>query len=154
MAAHRRSQLRQNYDLLPEVNMGILELISGIFKPAVDLVDELHTSEEERLQIKAKMFQAQQEMTLKMMDYETKLLDSKTKIITAEAQGQSWMQRSWRPITMLTFLVLVVFDSFGWLASPLAEEAWTLLQIGLGGYVVGRSFEKIAPKVTEAMRKD
>lgn len=134
--------------------MSILGFISNIFKPAVDLIDNLHTSDEERLQIKAQMFQAQQEMTLKMMEYETKLLDSKTKIITAEAQGQSWIQRSWRPITMLTFLALVVCDSFGLLAFRLAEQAWTLLQIGLGGYVVGRSVEKIAPKVTEAMRKD
>ena len=134
--------------------MGILQLISSIFKPAADLIDELHTSEEERLKIKAEMFQAQQAMTLKMMEYEAKLLDSKTKIITAEAQGQSWIQRSWRPITMLTFLALVVCDSFGWLAFRLAEQAWTLLQIGLGGYVVGRSVEKIAPKITEAMRKD
>ena len=56
------------------------------------------------------------------------------------------MQRNWRPITMLTFLALVVCDSFGWLANPLASEAWTLLQIGLGGYVAGRSVEKVMNK--------
>ena len=134
--------------------MGILSFVSSIFKPAADLIDNLHTSEEERLQIKEKMFQAQQEMTLKVMEYESQLLESKTKVITAEAQGQSWIQRSWRPITMLTFLGLVVADSFGWLANPLANEAWTLLQIGLGGYVVGRSAEKIAPQVKDMMRKD
>jgi hypothetical protein len=44
---------------------------------------------------------------------------------------------------MLTFLALVVFDSFGLLSSKLAPEAWTLLQLGLGGYVVGRSAEKL-----------
>jgi len=48
---------------------------------------------------------------------------------------------------MLTFLGLVVCDSFGWLASPLAAEAWVLLQIGLGGYVTGRSVEKVAVKL-------
>jgi len=61
----------------------------------------------------------------------------------AEAQGGSWLQRSWRPITMLTFLVLVVTDALGLLPFRLAGEAWTLLQLGLGGYVVGRSGEKI-----------
>lgn len=44
---------------------------------------------------------------------------------------------------MLTFLILVVCDSFGWLAFILSNEAWTLLQIGLGGYIVGRTVEKI-----------
>jgi len=43
---------------------------------------------------------------------------------------------------MLVFLGLVVADSFGWLPNPLPPQAWTLLQIGLGGYVVGRSVEK------------
>ena len=55
---------------------------------------------------------------------------------------------------MLTFLVLVVCDSFGLLAFRLSAEAWTLLQIGLGGYVVGRSAEKIAPTIKDAMRSD
>ncbi len=87
------------------------------------------------------------------MDYEKQLLKSKADIITAEATGSSWIQKSWRPITMLTFLVLVVLDSFGVLASPLADEAWTLLQIGLGGYITGRSLEKITPKISDALRK-
>jgi len=57
------------------------------------------------------------------------------------------MQRNWRPITMLTFLVLVVCDSFGLLKFRLSNEAWTLLQIGLGGYVIGRTGEKIVDKI-------
>jgi hypothetical protein len=44
----------------------------------------------------------------------------------------------------------VVLDSFGLLAFRLAGEAWLMLQLGLGGYVVGRSAEKVA----EAMKKN
>jgi hypothetical protein len=40
----------------------------------------------------------------------------------------------------------VVMDSFGLLSYRLSGEAWLLLQIGLGGYVVGRSGEKIVKK--------
>ncbi len=130
----------------------MLGLIGDIFKPAVDLIDELHTSEEEKMQVKQKLFGMQVDAFKKAEEYETELLKAKASIITAEANGQSWMQRNWRPITMLTFLALVVSDSFGLLAFRLAEQAWTLLQIGLGGYVVGRSAEKIVPKVTEVMR--
>ena len=72
---------------------------------------------------------------------------AKSSAITAEANGQSWMQRNWRPITMLTFLGLVVCDSFGLLAFRLADQAWTLLQIGMGGYVIGRSCEKVLPRI-------
>ena len=53
--------------------------------------------------------------------------------------------RNWRPITMLTFFILVVCDSFGLLTFRLSDEAWMLLQIVLGGYVVGWSAEKIIP---------
>lgn len=132
----------------------LLGFVAKVFEPAVKLVDELHTSEEERLKIKSELFRVQTEMAMQVLQYEQQLLESKTKIIVAEAQGGSWLQRSWRPITMLTFLVLVVLDSFGILANRLAPEAWTLLQIGLGGYVVGRSVEKVMPKLTEVMRKD
>ena len=59
------------------------------------------------------------------------------------------MQRNWRPITMLTFLVLVVCDSFGFLKFRLNNEAWLLLQIGLGGYVVGRTGEKIVDRINK-----
>jgi hypothetical protein len=81
------------------------------------------------------------------LEYESQLLDSQGKVVEAEAKGQSWMQRNWRPITMLTFLVLVVCDSFGLLKFRLSNEAWTLLQIGLGGYVIGRTGEKIVDKI-------
>lgn len=133
--------------------MSIWSFLSGVAEPVTKLIDELHTSDEERLQIKAKLFEMQTAMAAKTMDYEARLIESKTKIITAEAQGASWLQRNWRPITMLTFLALVVADTFGLTTFRLAPEAWTLLQIGLGGYVVGRSAEKIVPKVTDVMRK-
>lgn len=134
--------------------MSVWNLIGSMFKPAADLIDNLHTSEEERLQVKSELFGMQAQLAAKMMEYEAKLVEAKSKVITAEATGASWLQRNWRPITMLTFLGLVVADTFGLTAFRLADEAWTLLQLGLGGYVVGRSAEKVIPKVMENMKKD
>ena len=134
--------------------MNFLNIIADLFRPAAELVDNLHTSEEERLAVKSKLFAIQAQLTIEALNYEKEVLKAKASVIQAEAQGQSWLQRSWRPITMLTFLVLVVCDAFGLLAFRLSDQAWLLLQIGLGGYVVGRSVEKIAPKVAEVTRKD
>jgi len=128
--------------------MNWFSLVGSIFKPAAELIDNLHTSQEEKLLVKQKMFELQVEAFNKAEEYETKLLDAKKTIITAEAQSQSWVARNWRPITMLTFLCLVVLDSFGVLPFRLASEAWTLLQIGLGGYVVGRSAEKVTSVIS------
>jgi len=132
--------------------MSIFNFISEIIKPVTDMVDDLHTSEEEKLTLKTKMQSIQNEMAMKVLGYEQKLMEVQGNVIMAEASGGSWIQRSWRPITMLVFLALVVMDSFGWLANPLAPQAWTLLQIGLGGYVVGRSAEKAGPAIAKALK--
>ncbi len=121
----------------------IMSLIGQVFEPAAKLIDAMHTSEEERIDAKTRMLQSQTALTMKVLDYEAQLMQMQSNIVLAEAQGKSWLQRNWRPITMMTFLALVVMDSFGFLPFRLASEAWILLQIGLGGYVAGRSGEKI-----------
>jgi hypothetical protein len=128
----------------------LAEIASGLLGPVAQIVDELHTSEAEKLEARRKLFEAQAGLFAKLMDYETRLAEGRAAVIRAEAQGQGALQRNWRPIAMLTFLVLVVCDAFGLLAFRLAPEAWTLLQIGLGGYVVGRSVEKVAPALLAA----
>ena len=132
--------------------MGILSFLGGAIKPVTDLIDSLHTSGEEKGKLKNELTKLENEISSQILTYETKLMSERAKVITAEATGSSWIQRNWRPITMLTFLVLVVCDSFGLLAFRLAAEAWTLLQIGLGGYVVGRSAEKIVPKIVDLVK--
>jgi len=127
--------------------MSVLSFIGGLVAPVTKLIDELHTSGEEKGRLVNALTKIENEMSAKVLDYESKLVESRTKIITAEAKGQSWLQRNWRPITMLTFLVLVVCHYAGVLAFPIAPEMWGLLKLGIGGYVIGRSAEKIAPSI-------
>jgi len=129
--------------------MSIFDFLGNIIKPVTDLIDDLTTSDEEKKQLKNELVKLQNNVTVKVLDYQSRLLDSQSKIIEAEAKGQSWLQRNWRPITMITFLLLVCLDSFGVLAFRLSSQAWTLLQIGLGGYVIGRSGEKIVGKLKD-----
>ncbi len=126
------------------MSLGVVELIAGIFKPAAELVDELHTSTEEKLKAKGHLLDVQAAAMQRVFDYEADMLEAKSKIVHAEASSKHWLTANWRPITMLTFLTLVVGDSLGWLPNDLNQEAWFLLEIGIGGYVVGRSGEKIA----------
>lgn len=133
--------------------MNVLGLIGQIFKPAMDAIDNVHTSTEEKLEKKAALLQLQTQFLTDALEYEQAQLKERSAIIQAEAKADSWLTRSWRPITMLTFLGLVVCDSFGWLASPLAPDAWTLLQLGIGGYIVGRSAQGVTKSVAEALKK-
>jgi hypothetical protein len=58
---------------------------------------------------------------------------------------------------MLVFVALIVARWFGFAAPNLSEaeylKLWSIVEFGLGGYVVGRSVEKIAPTIADAVRK-
>jgi hypothetical protein len=78
-------------------------------------------------------------------------------IIKTEAQSQHWLAAIWRPIVMLTFAGLIVARWFGWAAPNLSEaeylKLWSIVEFGLGGYVIGRSVEKVAPSIAGALRR-
>ena len=90
----------------------------------------------------------------------TELLKSSTEQIKAaasivEAEAKSgWFSASWRPLLMYVLIFILVWN---YIIGPVIKmmlgtvitfelpgDVWTLLQIGLGGYVIGRSGESIA----------
>ena len=125
------------------VNAGI-SLFKSYFPP--DLTPEQ----------KAKLEAGEQEfkktITSSLIDYNKTILEQQASVVRAEAQGDSWLQKSWRPITMLVFVFIIAnnyivypyLSLFGVKATALniPPNMWELLKIGLGGYVVGRSVEK------------
>jgi hypothetical protein len=119
----------------------ILEFLGGGF--VGDLMgglDNLFTSKEDKIKAKAIIQDiiAKKELALQKMQAD---------IITTEAKG-NWLQRSWRPILMLAFGFVVIYCKFigplfGLTVPPLESEFWNLLQLGIGGYVIGRTGEKM-----------
>lgn len=76
-----------------------------------------------------------------------KELEAAASIIVAEAQGESWLQRNWRPLLMVLFGAIVannyvLVPIFATPAADIPPDMWELLKLGVGGYVVGRSAEK------------
>lgn len=137
--------------------MNLFGLIGSIFKPAADLIDNLHTSDEERLAAKAGMLQTQVTFLEYALDYESEQLKARAAIIEAEAKSEHIITAIWRPVTMLAFVAAVLAYWFGLTPDTLTPDAvdsmFTLVQIGLGGYVVGRSAEKIVPGIVKALKK-
>ena len=80
-------------------------------------------------------------------------------VILAEAKSEHKITAIWRPVLMMTITaivawnilfaqlielaVLVMFGDRIPLSIPLPDQLWNLLMIGVGGYVVGRSGEKM-----------
>ena len=110
-------------------------VLSGIFS----IVDKAIEDKDQAQAIKAKL----QEMVLTGQMRE---IEEAAANIRAEAMGDSWLQRSWRPLTMLTFVSLIVAKWLGFTAPGVTEAVelalFEIIKIGLGGYVVGRSVEK------------
>jgi hypothetical protein len=83
-------------------------------------------------------------------------LTSRAQIVQAEAASDHWLAANWRPLLMLTFGALIVARWFGWAAPNLSEaeylKLWSIVEFGIGGYVVGRSAEKIVPAVAAAIK--
>lgn len=101
---------------------------------------------------KDKAAQAAQELRLAMLAKEQTAQQVARDVVVAEAKSEHWVTSAWRPIVMLMFAVMIgnnyiiapYLDAiFGTsIMFDLPDQAWSLLSIGLGGYVVGRSVEK------------
>ena len=103
---------------------GIVETIGGV-------VERLSISSVEKRRL-------ERELTAVLLEHEALRTERRAEAVGEEARG-NWLQRSWRPMVMLAFAAVIVVGSLTGL--PLPEESsrfWDLLEIGLGGYIVGR----------------
>jgi hypothetical protein len=100
---------------------------------------------------------AEHQFTLGVMQHANAIEQAAAEVAKAEAASGHWLAANWRPITMLVFVGLIVARWWGLTAPGMTEaeylSIYDLVKIGLGGYVVGRSAEKIVPAITEAMRR-
>ena len=93
--------------------------------------------------------QLKHDIRMTAMSMQAKEFEAAANIITAEAQGEGFLQKNWRPMTMLWFVFLIGLYWFGlapeYLVNnpELVSDLFGIVQVGLGGYVVGRSAEKI-----------
>jgi hypothetical protein len=103
----------------------------------------------------AEAAKAQQDMVMALLAQQASLNAAAGDIIKAEAQSEHWLAACWRPILMLTFGGLIVARWLGWSAPGISEaevlKLWDIVQLGLGGYVIGRSIEKVAPQIAAAV---
>ena len=97
----------------------------------------------------------ERETTLALIDQSDSLTKIQGEIVLAEAKSDSWITSSWRPCLMMVSVMIIAINFlfipviamvFPFLVTDTVafpDQLWTLLQIGVGGYIVGRSGEKI-----------
>lgn len=121
-------------------------VLGSLFKNMFKIIDKAVPDKDMAEKIKAEMMVSQH----RLIKAE---LDAASQIIISESKGNA-LQRNWRPLLMCT-VMMILFNNyilipyaraFGWVVPILEipDGLWTLLTLGVGGYVVGRSGEKIA----------
>jgi len=131
--------------------MGVLKKIfsagaSTLVDSVGGVIDNLVTTDDERLAAKAKLKQI-------VLDHKAKMEQNITDRWSADMNSDSWLSKNVRPLVLIFLVistVLMIFIDAGTIAFTV-EEKWTdLLQLVLitviGAYFGGRSIEKRAKK--------
>ena len=118
---------------------GAAELVKGVG----GVIDNLHTSKEEKLAAEAKIKDL-------VMGYEAEMQKQVTERWKMDMQSDSWLSKNIRPLVLVFLVVatvLLIFIDAGAITF-VVEDKWTdLLQLVLitviGAYFGGRSLEKV-----------
>ena len=118
---------------------GAADLVKGVG----GVIDNLHTSKEEKLA-------AEQKIQALIAEHQAKMEQNITDRWSADMNSDSWLSKNVRPLVLIFLVVctvLMIFIDAG-AVSFVVEEKWTdLLQLVLitviGAYFGGRSFEKV-----------
>lgn len=126
----------------------VLSLLRG---PLFSIIDKLIPDGSLKARLKAEIEQ-------RLLQSDDHLAELQAEMLGIELKSESWMTRSWRPLLMYLIMALLAFYGF---LLPLAEAVfgkvefeprwhqfpdglWTLLMLGVGGYIGGRTVEKLA----------
>jgi hypothetical protein len=151
-------------EIIMSIWVNVVGMVGKIFEPALKALDELITSEEEVMiqknklaQIKVDMQKIQNSLIEKFLELESKVIEAQQAIIVAEAQGDSWMQRNWRPMLMIMFALIIVTTWLGLSSDKVNTEMQLrlidMVQGGLYGYIGLRSVEKIGTTIRKKISK-
>ncbi len=118
---------------------GAAELVKGVG----GVIDDLHTSEEEKLE-------AEQKIKKIIANYEVEMEKNITNRWQADLKSDSWLSKNVRPLVMVFLIVctmLLIFIDAGALEFEVKSSWVDLLQLVLitviGAYFGGRSLEKV-----------
>ena len=118
-----------------------LDPVTAAFEVGGKLIDKFWPDASESEKVKQQQFLA--------------VFMAQSDIVKTEAASNHWLAANWRPLLMLTFGGLIVARWFGFAAPGLSEaeylKLWSIVEFGLGGYVVGRSVEKVAGPIADAI---
>ena len=123
-----------------------MKTVTNLVSAVGEIVDLLTLPGREKKQLETDILQL-------LIAVEEKTITEQAAAIREEARG-NWLQRSWRPIVMLVFTLIILAGTF--LNLPILADTsrfWDLLEIGLGGYIIGRGSEQLVSSLLKRPRQ-
>lgn len=123
-----------------------MRTVTNLVSAVGDIVNRLTLPGREKKQLETDILRL-------LIAVEEKTISEQAAAIREEARG-NWLQRSWRPIVMLVFTVIVLAGTF--LNLPILSDTsrfWDLLEIGLGEYIIGRGGEQLVSSLFKRSQK-
>jgi len=128
--------------------------VGAILKPITSLIDDVHTSDEERAKLAAARDQISASVTTKILEVETRALEAVTKVQMAELGQDDKITKRWRPyvgyllgtaigINLLAPPIAALLGRSADIPQAEPELVWIAASL-LGVKAVGRSIEKRA----------
>ena len=127
--------------------MPILAFIASLFSPAVSILQNLHTSDEDKMKLQNELAKIQAGVQDKMIE----LQEAQFKLEEAEAQSKYWLTANWRPLCSVVIVAVIVFASFG-LCHPDASF-YDLAKYFLVGYTGARTVDKTVSAIPAIVKK-
>lgn len=125
--------------------------ITSLIGVGKELIGRIWTSPQDQAEELRKLTELEQKGDLAELQAYVQVMQARLSVIQSEAASEHWLTANWRPIVMLVFTALIVARWFGLSTDGISEqeyiEIWEILKLGIGGYVVGRSAEKVAKVV-------
>jgi hypothetical protein len=139
--------------MMTAILASLVPVVTAIARgPLAEIVDKLVPDRDLKETLK-------REIEAKLIEHAGLLAQAQREVVLAELVQGTRLQRLWRPLLM--YLIMTMLAVYGlllplvealaggpvgfeprWGAVP--EGLWTLLTLGLGGYIGGRTVEKIA----------
>jgi len=138
----------------------MIPFLAPLSELASSVINTISSYVKDKQEQKKLLIQFQHQYAQTIAELQKSLLEDQSKIIIAEATGHSWLQRNWRPITMLVFVFIIANN---YVLAPYAhafgvnlpvlqmpDKVWEIIQYGLFGYIGARSVEKGVALMTQA----
>ena len=127
----------------------------GILDGAADIISKFVKDPNAALAAQVQLANLTNQGNMAILQADQAFATAQAQVIAGE-EKEGWLAANWRPILMLVFTTIVANNYLfaPWFHAPVLQlppDMWDLMKLGVTGYVVGRSAEKLLPDVASSV---